>query len=250
MRIRIPEHLAIIMDGNGRWAERRHLPRIAGHHRGVEAVREVVSECRTLGVRYLTLYAFSSENWGRPEDEVNALMGLLIRYLASELDDLCARSIRFRVIGEIERLPAEVVRVLRETMERTAGNTSMVLTLALSYGSRNELIRAMRSLAREVAAGRLAPEEIDEARVAGALDTAGMPDPDLLIRTSGEMRISNFLLWQLAYAELYYTEELWPDFSRQKLHEALAVFARRQRRFGLTSAQIAEGDGPFEENSH
>lgn len=250
MRIRIPQHLAIIMDGNGRWAERRHLPRIAGHYRGVEAVREVVSECRTLGVRYLTLYAFSSENWGRPEDEVKALMGLLVRYLASELNDLCARSIRFRVIGEIDRLPVEVAQVLCETIQQTEDNTSMVLTLALSYGSRNELVRAMRSLAVEVAAGRLAPEAIDEERLNMALDTAGLPDPDLVIRTSGEMRISNFLLWQLAYTELYFTEELWPDFSRQKLHEAFAVFARRQRRFGLTSAQVIDQDAHSEENCY
>jgi undecaprenyl diphosphate synthase len=248
--MRIPRHLAIIMDGNGRWAEQRHLPRIAGHHRGVEVVREVVAECRNLGVRYLTLYAFSSENWGRPEEEVSALMGLLVRYLASELQTLCSRNIRFQVIGEMERLPAEVVRVLRETMAKTAAHTEMVLTLALSYGARNELVRAVRALARQVAEEGLDPDRIDEERLTRTLDTAGTPDPDLLIRTSGEMRISNFLLWQLAYAELYFIEDLWPDFSRQKLHQAFAIFARRQRRFGLTGAQVAGDDGEPREGNH
>ncbi|WP_432822570.1 isoprenyl transferase [Trichloromonas sp.] len=236
--MRIPSHLAIIMDGNGRWAEQRQLPRIAGHHRGVESVQEIVAECRTLGVRYLTLYAFSSENWGRPEDEVNALMGLLGRYLESELDTMCARNIRFQVIGEIDRLPAEVGQVLRRTVAQTANNKEMVLTLALSYGARNEMVRAIRELARQVADGRLAAEAIDDDLLSRTLDTAGLPDPDLLIRTSGEMRISNFLLWQLAYTELYFTEDLWPDFSRQKLHQAFAEYARRQRRFGLIAAQV------------
>lgn len=241
--MRIPKHLAIIMDGNGRWAEQRHLPRIAGHHRGVESVQDIVSECRSLGVRYLTLYAFSSENWGRPEEEVNALMGLLGRYLESELDTMCARDISFRVIGEIDRLPPEVTAVLRRTIDQTADHREMVLTLALSYGARNELVRAMRSLAREAADGSLAPDTIDDEMVSRSLDTADLPDPDLLIRTSGEMRISNFLLWQLAYTELYFTEDLWPEFSRQKLHQAFEEFARRQRRFGLTSAQVKGEDG-------
>jgi undecaprenyl diphosphate synthase len=240
--MRIPKHLAIIMDGNGRWAEQRHLPRIAGHHRGVESVQEIVSECRTLGVRYLTLYAFSSENWGRPEDEVNALMGLLGKYLESELDTMCARDISFRVIGEIDRLPLEVAAILQRTIQQTADRNEMVLTLALSYGARNELVRAIRTLARQAAEGVLSPETIDDDLVSRALDTAGMPDPDLLIRTSGEMRISNFLLWQLAYTELYFTEDLWPDFSRQKLHLAFQEFARRQRRFGLTGAQVKGED--------
>lgn len=240
--MRIPKHLAIIMDGNGRWAEQRNLPRIAGHHRGVESVQEIVAECRSLGVRYLTLYAFSSENWGRPEEEVNALMGLLGRYLESELDSMCARNIRFQVIGEIDRLPTEVGQVLRRTINQTANNGEMVLTLALSYGARNEMLRAIRQLARQVAAGRLAVEAIDDDLLSRTLDTAGMPDPDLLIRTSGEMRISNFLLWQLAYTELYFTEDLWPEFSRQKLHQAFGEFARRQRRFGLTGAQAKSED--------
>ncbi|MEJ2199576.1 MAG: isoprenyl transferase [Desulfuromonadaceae bacterium] len=236
--MRIPKHLAIIMDGNGRWAEQRQLARIAGHQRGVEAVKEIVAECCTLGVRYLTLYAFSSENWGRPEDEVSALMGLLGRYLELELDTMCARQIRFQVIGEISRLPKTVGDILQQTIAQTANNQEMVLTLALSYGSRNELVRAVRCLARQVAAGALDPAHIDETLLSRALDTADLPDPDLLIRTSGEMRISNFLLWQLAYTELYFTEDLWPDFGREKLHQAFFEFSRRQRRFGLTAAQI------------
>lgn len=236
--MRIPRHLAIIMDGNGRWAEQRHLPRIAGHHRGVEVVQEIVDECRTLEVRYLTLYAFSSENWGRPAAEVNALMGLLGHYLQLELDIMCSRNIRFQVIGESDRLPGEVNRILQRTIEQTRDNNEMVLTLALSYGARNELTRAVRFLARQVAEGRLEPDRIDEDLLGRSLDTGEMPDPDLLIRTSGEMRISNFLLWQLAYTELFFTEDLWPEFSRQKLHQAFTEFARRERRFGLTGAQI------------
>lgn len=248
--MRIPRHLAIIMDGNGRWAERRHLPRIFGHRRGVETVQEVVKECRTLGIRYLTLYAFSSENWRRPVDEVSALMGLLSRYLKSELETLLERRIRLQVIGEVSRLPADVRRVLDETMERTASNQEMVLTLALSYGARDELVRAARKLAFQVHRGSLDPEEIDEAAFAGALDTSGMPDPDLLIRTSGEMRISNFLLWQLAYTELYFSEVLWPDFDARELQTALQEFGRRQRRFGLTGAQIEEDSDRREEDGH
>jgi undecaprenyl diphosphate synthase len=236
--MRIPKHLAIIMDGNGRWAEQRHLPRIAGHQRGVETVKDIVAECRTLGVRYLTLYAFSSENWGRPEDEVKALMGLLCRYLELELDTMCSRQIRFQVIGEIERLPEAVGEILQRTVVQTADNHEMVLTLALSYGSRNELVRAVRVLARQAAEGVLNPDTIDDDLLSRSLDTVNLPDPDLLIRTSGEMRISNFLLWQLAYTELYFTEDLWPEFDRQKLHQAFEEFGRRQRRFGLTAAQI------------
>lgn len=243
--MRLPRHLAIIMDGNGRWAERRHLPRIFGHRRGVETVQEIVKECRTIGIRYLTLYAFSSENWRRPEDEVSALMGLLVRYLKSELETLLDRRIRLQVIGETSRLPGDVRQVLEDTVKRTAGHQEMVLTLALSYGSRDELVRAARQLASQVGSGALSPENIDEAVFAGVLDTTGMPDPDLLIRTSGEMRISNFLLWQLAYTELYFSEVLWPDFDSRELHMALQEFGRRQRRFGLTGAQI-EGDSDGE----
>jgi undecaprenyl diphosphate synthase len=240
---RFPRHLAIIMDGNGRWAEQRHLPRIVGHRRGVETVQRIVAACRSRGIPYLTLYAFSSENWGRPVEEVGALMGLLGRYLQSELATMLKEGIRLQVIGETARLPADVRRVLEATVARTSGNGGMVLTLALSYGGRDELVRGMRRLATAVQDGTLAPTDIDEARIAAVLDTNGMPDPDLLIRTSGEMRISNFLLWQLAYAELYFTEVLWPDFDERELQCALDVYARRQRRFGLTGAQL-EGEEP------
>jgi undecaprenyl diphosphate synthase len=236
--LRIPEHLAIIMDGNGRWAQQRRLPRIVGHRKGVESVQAVVDECLELGIRHLTLYAFSSENWGRPQDEVEALMGLLGTFLQREVAQMMARGIRLRAIGELERLPRRIRTVLTEIMARTAENRQLVLTLALSYGGRNELVRAMRTLASEVAAGRLEPEAIDEASLAGALDTAGIPDPDLMIRTSGETRLSNFLLWQAAYAEFVFLEVLWPDFSPAHLRAALAEFARRERRFGLTPAQL------------
>lgn len=240
--MRIPRHLAIIMDGNGRWAEQRHLPRIAGHQRGVETVQKVVKECRAIGVTCLTLYAFSSENWGRPEEEVNALMGLLAEYLKSELKTMMTRGIRLNVIGEAFRLPPEARRILEETVDRTRDNHDMVLTLALSYGARNELVRAARHLAREALAGRMSPEDIDDGAVTAALDTADLPDPDLLIRTSGEMRISNFLLWQLAYTELYFSEVLWPDFDERELRLALEEYGRRQRRFGLTGEQVRNDD--------
>jgi undecaprenyl diphosphate synthase len=239
--LRIPEHLAIIMDGNGRWAGRRHLPRILGHRKGVERAQGVVDECLALGIRHLTLYAFSSENWGRPRDEVKALMGLLATQLQRELKRLPVGRIRLRAIGELDRLPAKIRKVLDEMITRTADNHDLVLTLALSYGGRNELVRAARILARETAAGRLDPEMIDEARLAGALDTVGLPDPDLLIRTSGETRISNFLLWQAAYAEFVFLDVLWPDFSAEHLHKALGEFSRRERRFGLTASQPDAG---------
>lgn len=237
--MRIPQHLAIIMDGNGRWAEQRQLPRIFGHRQGVETVRSVVKECRALGIPHLTLYAFSSENWGRPAAEVAALMELLGMFLAQELKTLMAEDIRLRVIGNTALLPSEVRQVLDDTIARTAGNSRLVLTLALSYGARDEILRAVRHLAAEVEEGRLSAPDIDEQRIAAALDTAGLPDPDLLIRTSGEMRISNFLLWQLAYAELYFTEVLWPDFSAAELRRALDDFAARNRRYGLTGQQTA-----------
>lgn len=235
--MRIPQHLAIIMDGNGRWAEQRQLPRIFGHRQGVETVRAVVKECRALGIPHLTLYAFSSENWGRPAAEVAALMELLGLFLAQELETLMAQDIRLQVIGNTTLLPDEVRQVLDDTISRTASNSSLVLTLALSYGARDEILRATRKLTEKVEQGELSAVEIDEDRFSAALDTAGLPDPDLLIRTSGEMRISNFLLWQLAYAELYFTDVLWPDFSAAELRLALEDFAARQRRFGLTAQQ-------------
>jgi len=245
MRIFVPEtprHLAIIMDGNGRWAQARNLPRIAGHRRGVEVVRKVVEDCRELGIEYLTLYAFSSENWGRPSDEVSALMGLLSRYLNSELKSMLKNGIRLRVIGETSRLPAPIQKVLDDTIAKTRDNTAMTLTLSLSYSGRNELVRACRALAQQVRDGKLEPEAIDEAAVDGALDTAGVPDPDLLIRTSGEVRISNFLLWQAAYAEFYFCDCYWPDFDRTVLQGAIDEYRRRQRRFGLTGEQLRGGD--------
>ena len=231
--MRIPRHLAIIMDGNGRWAEQRKLPRIFGHRRGVDAVKVVVEECRRLGIPCLTLYAFSSENWGRPAEEVAALMELLSLFLQKELNNLLKQNIRLNVIGDIAQLPAEVRQVLERTIARTAGNEQMVLTLALSYGARSEILRAVRSLADDVAAGRMAAEQIDEETLCQALDTRDLPDPDLLIRTSGEMRISNFLIWQGAYAELYVTPSLWPDFGKDELYKALEQYGRRERRFGL-----------------
>ena len=242
--MQIPNHLAIIMDGNGRWAEQRRLPRILGHRKGVETVQQVVDECLDLGIGFLTLYAFSSENWGRPRHEVDALMRLLGNFLEKELKQLQQHGIRLVAIGELDRLPQATVEILKNIIEKTQHNTKMVLNLALSYGSRNELTRAMQQIGRDIAEGKLPPDELSEEDIVARLDTHDIPDPDLLIRTSGEMRVSNFLLWQIAYTELYFTEALWPDFSRQELMQALQAYSCRQRRFGLTSAQL---DG-FEES--
>jgi undecaprenyl diphosphate synthase len=227
-----PRHLAIIMDGNGRWAEKRHLPRILGHRRGVETVRKIVTAVRKEEIPFLTLYAFSSENWQRPDEEVGALMGLLGHYLASELKTMRQQDIRLQVIGDTSRLPANVRTILAEAVEETAENRTMTLVLALSYGGRAELVSAARRLAARVLAGEIVPEEIDDAQFVDCLETCGIPDPDLLIRTSGEMRISNFLLWQISYAELVITPTLWPDFRRPQFNEALEEYARRHRRFG------------------
>ena len=228
----VPQHVAVIMDGNGRWATQRGLPRTAGHEAGAKSVREIVRSCGKLGVQVLTLYSFSTENWGRPEDEVEALMALLARYLESETDELMDSRVRLQGIGELERLPGFVRMLLDEAERRTAGNDGLRLTLALSYGSRAEIIGAIQSIAREVAAGHLTPDEIDEDAVSNKLYTRDIPDPDLLIRTSGEMRLSNFLLRQLAYAELYVTDVFWPDFRRQHLFQAVRDFQDRERRFG------------------
>jgi undecaprenyl diphosphate synthase len=238
--MQIPTHLAIIMDGNGRWAEQRRLPRIFGHRKGVETVQTIVDECLELGIRYLTLYAFSSENWGRPQEEVESLMGLLGTFLKKELSQLQKRGIRLMAIGELDRLPASIRKILEDIIKKTADNDRMVLNLALSYGSRNELTRAVQRLGREIAKGKLQADDLTEMDIEAVLDTHAIPDPDLLIRTSGEMRISNFLLWQLAYTELYFTETPWPDFSRDTLMQAIEVYSRRQRRFGLTGAQLRE----------
>jgi len=227
-----PTHVAIIMDGNGRWAKRRSLPRTAGHRRGVEAVRETVKAAVDLGIAYLTLYGFSSENWNRPPTEVDDLMGLLRFYLRGEIAELHRQGVRVRSIGDRARLAPDIVRLIEEAEERTRGNVRLNLTIALSYGGRGELLRAMRLLAADAAAGRLAPDAIDEAAVQQRLHTVDMPDPDLVIRTSGEQRISNFLLWQSAYAELVFDDCLWPDFGRENLRRAVEEFQRRERRYG------------------
>ena len=235
---KLPRHLAIIMDGNGRWAQERMLKRIVGHQRGVETVRMVVEQASLLGIPYLTLFAFSSENWSRPPAEVRALMLLLKKFVRAETIRMMKHGIRFNVIGNRSEMPDDINQALDEALAKTAANSGMVLTLALSYGGRQEITRAAAQIAREVASGGLQPEQINEELLARHLDTNGLPDPDFLIRTSGEMRISNFLLWQLAYTELYFTEINWPDFTISELHRALADFQARERRFGKTSAQI------------
>ncbi len=229
----LPRHVAIIMDGNGRWAEARDLPRVAGHREGAEAVRAVTRAARRIGIEALTLYAFSSENWGRPEPEVDALMHLLAEFLESERGEMMANGIRLNAVGDLERLPAEVREKLASVRAETAGNPGMILTLALSYGGRQELVQA----ARRAAAAKGAALEASD--LEAALWTAGLPELDLLVRTSGERRISNFLLWQAAYAELHFSEILWPDFRDAELFTALADFQARERRFGLTGAQLA-----------
>ncbi len=230
------------MDGNGRWATQRGLPRVEGHRMGIRSVRAVVECARELGISHLTLYAFSSENWGRPEIEVTTLMGLLRDFLFKELPELSRQRIRLNVIGEIDRLPAYVREALRHTVSATAAHTGMTLSLALSYAGRNELVRAARRVAEDAVAGRIPPAGITEATFAAHLDTAGMPDPDLVIRTSGEIRISNFLLWQAAYAEFVFTDVLWPDFGKAEFLQALDEYSRRRRRFGLTSEQSGPTD--------
>lgn len=241
-KTRIPGHIAVIMDGNGRWAKQRSLMRIEGHRKGAEAVREIVRACREIGVRYLTLFAFSVENWQRPKDEVSALMVLLRDYLLSELNDLLKNGIRLRSIGDVEGLPKIIRDTLREIEDKTSGNEGMILSLALSYGGRDEIVSAARRIAGKVAAGELAESDITKEIFSQFLYTAGMPDPDILIRTSGEFRISNFLLWQLAYTELYFTEVLWPDFNRSHLVQAISDYQHRERRFGKTSDQIERRD--------
>lgn len=229
----LPVHVAIIMDGSGRWARRRGLPRIAGHKRGADSVREVVKAAAQIGVRYLTLFGFSSENWKRPFAEVEDLMGLLRRFLRSEVSELHAQHVRLRVIGDRDRLAKDIVELIDDAEALTAGNDGLTLVLALSYGSRAELTKATRSIAADVASGALGLDQIDEDLVASRLYTADMPDPDLLIRTSGEQRVSNFLLWQSAYTEMVFLEVHWPDFGREHLAEAVREFGRRERRYGM-----------------
>ncbi|MGI9042396.1 MAG: polyprenyl diphosphate synthase [Gemmatimonadales bacterium] len=231
----IPPHIAIIMDGNGRWAKGRSLPRPLGHHAGMGAVREAVAGCLEAGVGVLTLFAFSQENWQRPAGEIDALMGLLEEYIAREMEELRSLGVAVRIFGELDRLANGARRAADHIVAETAGGEALALNLCISYSSRAEIAHAARRLAEDVAAGKLEPAEIDEAALGSRLYTASWPDPDLLIRTSGEMRISNFLLWQLAYAELYVTPVLWPDFTRRHLFEAILEFQRRERRFGRVS---------------
>ncbi len=227
-----PTHVAIIMDGNGRWAAARGLPRSLGHRKGADAVREVVKGCREMGIGYLTLYAFSSENWKRPASEVLDLMDLLRLYIRREIDELDRNGVRIRIIGERSRLAPDIVELVERAESRTAANRSLTLVIALNYGGQNEIVAACRRLAAEAAAGRLNPDDIDAAMFARHLETADIPDPDLVIRTSGEQRLSNFLLWQSAYAELAFVDTLWPDFGRPQLAAAVAEFQRRERRYG------------------
>jgi undecaprenyl diphosphate synthase len=238
-RTGLPRHVAIIMDGNGRWATQRGLTRVQGHRKGKESVREIVETAREIGIEVLTLYAFSTENWERPEREVGALMALLRRYVRSELGKMMKNGIRLIAIGNLRRLPKDVLADLRAAEQQTRRNAGMTVQLAVSYGSREEIVGAARRLARQVRDGQIAAEDIDEDLFSASLMTAGVPDPDLLIRTSGEMRVSNFLLWQIAYSELYVTDVLWPDFRRAEFLAALDDYARRERRFGRTAAQIA-----------
>jgi undecaprenyl diphosphate synthase len=237
-RERLPSHIAIIMDGNGRWAKKKNLHRIRGHMKGVDAVREVVTACRELGIKVLTLYAFSIENWQRPVEEVNALMGLLKEYLIKERPEMLRNNIRLNAIGRLEDLPPDVLEILRETIKQTEGCDGMILNLALSYGGRLEILHALKRIFLDLKEGRLREEEIDPPLFSKYLWTSGLPDPDLLIRTSGEFRLSNFLLWQIAYTEIYVTKTLWPDFDRKELLKAIADYQSRERRFGRISEQI------------
>ena len=237
---RIPQHIAIIMDGNGRWAMQRGKERSYGHQAGVDTVRRITSECTRLGVKYLTLYTFSTENWNRPETEIAALMGLVLSSLEDEI--FMKNNVRFQVVGEMGRLPQMVQDKLQETMDHTAANTAMTMVVALSYSARWEITKAARDIEQEVKEGRLAVDDIDEDTLSRHMATSFMPDPDLLIRTGGELRISNYLLWQLAYSELYFCDTFWPDFDEADLHTAIADFQCRQRRFGKTEAQVEGND--------
>lgn len=236
----IPRHIAIIMDGNGRWAKKRNLPRVAGHKRGVESVRTAVETCIGLGVEVLTLYSFSTENWKRPQDEVSALMRLIVKSLQNETNEMHSNNIRLTTIGDTKSLPQIVQDELKQAEEKTAANTKMTLNLALSYSGRWELVEAIKNISTQAVSGNIKPEEINEELISKYLTTSGMPDPDLLIRTSGELRISNFLLWQIAYSEIYATEVLWPDFRCKNFLEAVKSYQKRERRFGLVSEQLSD----------
>lgn len=235
----LPQHIAVIMDGNGRWAKSKGLSRIFGHKNGVRAVRETVESCAELGIKHLTLYAFSSENWNRPKMEVNALMDLLIDTIKKETDTFIKNSIKLNTIGRIDRLPEKAQKSLAELKEITKNHTRMELILALSYGSKDEIVQAIQTISEKVKTGELSSENITNETISQHLYTANIPDPELLIRTSGENRISNFLLWQIAYAELYFTEVFWPDFRKEDLYQAIISYQQRERRFGKTSEQLA-----------
>jgi len=234
----LPNHIAIIMDGNGRWAELKGKPRVFGHKNGVASVKDVIEGCREIGVNYLTLYAFSTENWNRPKLEVKTLMALLVSSLRKELNTLVKNNIKLNTIGNIENLPVKAQAELAEVVEKTKNNTSLTLTLALSYGSREEIVNVIRNISKKVVNNQISIEEINENIINNHLYTFSLPDVDLLIRTSGEKRISNFLLWQIAYAELYFTNTLWPDFRKENLFNAIVDYQQRERRFGKTSQQI------------
>ena len=236
----LPKHIAIIMDGNGRWAKKRFLPRIAGHRAGVKTVDRIVTICRKIGIKALTLYSFSEENWSRPKNEINALMEILKRYLKKELDRMLKEDIRFNTIGTIDNLPLSAQKIIQDAKERTKNNEGMVLTLALSYGSRSEIVDAVREIASDIKKNKISVEDITLGLFQSYLYTKDLPEPDLLIRTSGELRISNFLLYQIAYAELYFTDLLWPDFKEDDLLKAVIEFQKRERRFGMTGEQITK----------
>jgi undecaprenyl diphosphate synthase len=235
---KLPSHVAIIMDGNGRWARKRLLNRIKGHEKGADTVRTIVRVCRQLGIPYLTLYAFSTENWQRPRQEVKALMALLKRFLNAELPELIKQDIRLQAIGQLERLPEDVRRTLQSTLDATRANQGLTLNLALSYGGRDDIVQAVKQVAQRIESGELSSDAIDAASIGQHLYTATMPDPDLLIRTSGEMRVSNFLLWQIAYSEINVTPTLWPDFSADEFIAILKDYQRRDRRFGAVTSEI------------
>ncbi len=237
---KLPSHVAIIMDGNGRWAQQRGLDRIFGHQQGVNALREIIESAAELGIKYLTLYAFSTENWGRPDEEVSALMGIMIQSLNNETDTLIKNNIRLKAIGDVDRLADDVRERLIETINLTSVSTGLNLVVAISYSSRWEIMEAARRMSMDVYGGLLKPDSINEENFEKYLSTYGIPDPELMIRTSGELRISNFLLWQLAYTELYFTDKLWPDFGKEDFYNAIIDFQKRERRFGKTSEQVLE----------
>lgn len=238
----MPEHVAIIMDGNGRWAKERRMPRIEGHRSGVNSVRDIVRACGQLGINHLTLYAFSTENWKRPKAEVTLLMDLLLHYLKAELNELKENNVRLNAIGQLNALPKSVARQLHDSMEELSDNDGLTLNLALSYSGRWDILRAVQTLALDVRRGTLSPEDITEEKFRSYLTTSSIPDPDLMIRTSGEMRLSNFLLWEMAYAEIHIASVYWPEFRRDQLYDALRDYFRRERRFGKTSEQLVDQD--------